>query len=387
MTIGIDARMLGKGFGLARYIEQLLIQLDTLEHNDRFVVFLRPESIGVFEPVHADRFRFVLADVPWYSLAEQIKMPRIIKRAEVDVMHFPHFNVPLWYGDPFIVTIHDLTMFHFARPEATTRSRFTFWIKDKAHRFVIASAAWRAGHIITTSEYVRSDVHETLGIPMEKMTTVYQAPFGQGTSDKKQKTNTVLLRAECETNDEAIYTNNSTPYLLYVGAAYPHKNVEGLLDAWERYDGNADLVLVGQENYFWNRLKSRIEALPNVHYLGFQTDEQLETLYAGARAFTFPSLSEGFGIPPLEAMQRGVPVLSSSASCLPEVLGEGALYTDTTNPEMFAHAIDQILHDDAIRYELLLASKEMLSRYSLERFGKGTIYVYNTYKSKNAADE
>lgn len=353
--------MLGKGFGLARYIEQLLIQLDTLEHDYSCVIFIRSESIGIFEPLHADRFRFVIADVPWYSVAEQIQMPRIIASAKVDLMHFPHFNVPLWYRDPFIMTIHDLTMFHFPRPEATTRSKLVFWVKDKAHRFVIRSAARRARHVITTSEFVRQDVHKTLGVPLEKMTTVYQAPFEQVIRDKEQETSII-----------------TTPYMLYVGAAYPHKNVEGLLDAWERYTGDAELVLVGKENYFWKRLQPRIDALSHVRYVGFQTDTELEALYRNARAFVWPSLSEGFGIPPLEAMQRSLPVLSSSASCLPEVLGEGALYTDTTNPDMFADAIDMILHHEDVRHELLLASKETLSRYSSKRFGRETLQLYTT---------
>jgi glycosyltransferase involved in cell wall biosynthesis len=364
MTIGIDARMLGKGFGLARYIEELLKQLDAQETEHTFVVFLRSESIGIFKPVHAERFRFVIADIPWYSVGEQLLFPRIIRREHLDLMHFPHFNVPLLYTRKFLVTIHDLTMFHFPRPEATTRSKLVFWIKDVAHRYVIRSAVRRAAHIMTTSEYVRHDVHDTLGVPLSNMSTVYQAPFAA--VSKRNTPAPSMIDA---------------PYMLYVGASYPHKNVEGLLDAWEEYidafGGEETLVLVGKENYFWERLLPRIESMTQVVYLGFQTDEELASLYAHARAFVFPSLSEGFGIPPLEAMQQGIAVLSSNASCLPEVLGEGVLYTDTTNPEMFASAIDSILHNEDIRYEVLVAAKEVLARYSSDKFGTETITIYN----------
>lgn len=359
MRIGVDARMLGKGFGLARYTEQLLEQLDTLEHDHHIVVFLLESARQHFKPKHTERFTVISTDIPWYSLREQYAFPRVIEQAGVNLMHFTHFNVPLAYRGRFVVTIHDLTMYHFPRPEATTHGALVYWLKDQAHRWVVSSAAKRAAHIITTSEYVKRDVHQTLQVPLEKMTTVYQAPFDQGRIDKRKKAIT------------------SEPYILYVGAAYPHKNITGLLDAWERYDGEGELVLVGKENYFWKKLQPRIDALEHVRYLGFQTDEELGALYAHARAFVFPSLSEGFGIPPLEAMQRTVPVLSSNASCLPEVLGDAALYTDATNPDMFAASIETIMQNNDVRHELLMNSKSVLRQYSPERFGKETLELYN----------
>lgn len=358
MTIGIDARMLGKGFGLARYVEQLVVQLAKQSQDIDVVLFVQHTAFDTHAKLLA-QFSTIVVDIPWYSLSEQLFLSRIIRKAKIDLMHFPHFNVPLLYHGKFIMTMHDLTMFHFPRPEATTRSKLVFQIKDLMHRWVIRSAVRRAVHIITASEYVQQDIHQTLGVPLDKMTTVYQAPYRQVASGKEQQ------------------ATISQPYVLYVGAAYPHKNISGLLDAWERYEGDGELVLVGQENYFWNRLLPRIKTYANVRYLGFQTDEQLDELYANARAFVWPSLSEGFGIPPLEAMQRGVPVLSSSASCMPEILGEGALYTDATNPTMFASAIETILHDDDVRHQLLMNSKTVLSQYSPERFGRETWAIYN----------
>ena len=362
MTIGIDARMLGKGFGLARYVEALVTALDTLKHEYQIVLFLRSENWDVFTPT-TDRFTKVLADIPWYSVAEQVLLPRIIKKAGVDMMHFPHFNVPLWYRGRFLVTIHDLTMYHFPRQEATTHGPLVYWLKDRLHRLVVASAVRRAEHIITTSEFTKYDVQKTLGVPLQKMTTVYQAPFSGSAGRVSQD------------------TSFGSPYVLYVGAAYPHKNIEGLLDAWiayvETYGGEEELLLAGKENYFWYKIAETLQDYPRVTYLGFQTDEQLDALYAGARAFVFPSLYEGFGIPPLEAMQRGLPVLSSTAACMPEVLGDGALFADAGDPEMFAGSLNEILYNEDIRHELQVRAKEVVAQYTPNRFGTETIQIYN----------
>ncbi|PIR74549.1 MAG: hypothetical protein COU35_01900 [Candidatus Magasanikbacteria bacterium CG10_big_fil_rev_8_21_14_0_10_47_10] len=347
MRIGIDARMMGKGYGLGRYVEELVAQLQQMESDHEFV-FLQP-------------------DISWYSIEEQFKMPSVIKKAQVDLMHFPHWNVPFFYRGPFVVTIHDLTMYHYPRPEATTLGPILFWIKDVAHRMLIRRVVRKAKHIIVASEFTKQDVHSTLGVPLDKMTVIYQAPFCKA------------HEADNTTHDFAKYGIDK-PFVLYVGAAYPHKNLERLLEAWkiveDEYTDQYQLVLAGKENYFWTRLRSSIAERQSIKYIGFVPDEDLTLLYKRASLFVFPSLYEGFGLPPLEAMAHDVPVVSANSSCLPEVLGEGALYFNPEDIHHIARMIYQGLTDEDVRAELRANAGRELSRYTARNFGLQTMNVY-----------
>ncbi len=371
MRIGIDARMYTKGFGLARYTQQLIHHLVQITTQDEYVCFVRPEgrsALQAFVDAHAVvSVEIIEVDIPWYSWKEQVFFPRYIRRAQVDVMHFPHWNIPLMYRGPFVVTIHDLIMYHYVRPEATTLGPLMFWIKDRVHRMVVRHAVRRARHIITTSAFTSQDVHTTLGVPMERMTVTYQAPFAL--VDSIEDSSAVLERFGIE-----------KPYALYVGAAYPHKNVETLIEAWnmfvDTYGDTHQLVLVGKENAFYARVKEQIVNTPHIIYTGFVSDETLGGFYAAASAYVFVSLYEGFGLPPLEAMTHNVPVIAASASCLPEVLGEGAAYVDPHNAAHIAETVHAVLTDEHLRHTLQTKAKETVARYSWDRLAKETHLIY-----------
>lgn len=373
MKIGIDARMYGSGFGLARYIQQLVLQLIKIDRKNDYVLFLRKDNFNELSRQQpAGNFKLVLADIPWYSWKEQIKFSKIIKKEKIDLMHFPHWNVPFLYNNPYIVTIHDLIMFHFPRPEATTLGPIKFWFKDMAHRLIIRNAANKAKHILVTSEFTKQDVHKTLPVPSSKMTVTYQAPFIA--NPKSEIRNSDLLLEKY---------NITKPYVLYVGAAYPHKNLNGLIKAWKifenKYGSDFQLVLVGKESPFYNQLKNsqEVKELKNKPiFTGFVEDDKLRSLYSRAKLYVFPSLYEGFGLPPLEAMAHGVPVASSNRTSLPEVLGEAALYFDPENYEQIADILYTGLTDENIRYELKQYAANELRRYSWENLAKQTIAVY-----------
>lgn len=368
MIIGIDARMLGPGFGLARYVQQLVLHLERIDTTNEYVVFMRKENWDAYTP-SSPRIKKVLADIAWYSVKEQLFFSSLIAKEHIDIMHFPHWNVPFLYRGPYIVTIHDLTMFHFARPEATTLGPIQFFMKDRAHRLLLRWVVRRARHIITTSDWTKYDVHNSLSVPLQKMTTIYQAPF---------------LPSPIVDTPTVMQTYHLTvPYVLYVGAAYPHKNVERLLDAWKLYTDTYGrthrLVLAGKPNYFYDRL---VQTHPlfgdseKVTYLGFVSDEELPALYKNASLFVFPSLYEGFGLPPLEAMMQGTPVVASHTSCLPEILGEGALYVDPISPEHIAEGIARVLHDDDVRFLLKQQGREEVKKYSWQRLAEQSLALY-----------
>jgi len=365
MRIGIDARMMSKGFGLARYIEQLVLHLEQIDTENEYVLFMKKDNWNSFESKNK-KFTKVLADIHWYGFAEQLKFPSIIQRAHVDLMHFPHFNVPVLYRGPFVVTIHDLIMFHDFKQGATTRNPLVYWLKHTVLGFLLKIITRKAKHVLVTSEFTKKDVHETLNVPFEKMTVTYQAPFETPKRDIS--------------GGEKHY-GIIKPYIMYVGAAYPHKNLEGLLKGWkvfqQKYGETHQLVLVGKENFFYTKLKNTILShYADVIYTGFIGDEDLQALYKEAQLYVFPSLYEGFGIPPLEAMVQGVPVVSSNKSCMPEVLQDAALYFDPENPESIADALYKGVTDETIRTALKIAAKKLLSRYSWEALAQQTLHIY-----------
>lgn len=363
MRIGIDCRMLGpEQGGLGRYVEQLVKHLTQIDTRNEYVLFLRREN---FAQVAADGriVTTVLADIPWYSWREQIEWPEIIASQKLDLMHFPHWNIPLRYRGRFVVTIHDLIMYHYPRPEATTLGPITYWFKDTVARYVTKRAASRASHILTTSEFTARDLTQTLGVPHQKMTVTYQAP-------------TALPPA----SPGAVTTE--APYALYVGSAYPHKNLETLVRAWaevnSQTNGQFRLVLIGADSVFYERIERLIaaEQIPHIIRIGHQSDAALAAWYKQASAYVFPSLYEGFGLPALEAMQYGVPVVASDASCLPEVLGAAAAYFDPTAPDDIARALLHILTDKTAAATIVQAGQTCLATYSWKKLAQQTLAVY-----------
>ena len=174
MRIGIDARFLGsKGKGLGRYTQKLIENLEKIDPENQYVIFLRQENWSQYEP-KSPRFKKVLADFRWYSLAEQMWFPAKIYRERLNLMHFPHFNVPIFYFKPFIVTIHDLILRHFPTHRSSTLGPIKYWLKNIAYRIVIWLAIRRAKKIIVPSNYVKKDILNNFNMDEEKIIITYE---------------------------------------------------------------------------------------------------------------------------------------------------------------------------------------------------------------------
>lgn len=371
MRIGIDARFFGSlGKGLGRYTQKLIENLETAadDGNDYFV-FLRKDNYDEYAPRNP-RFRKVLADYHWYTLSEQIGYPKLLSSFDLDLMHFPHFNVPLLYRRRFVVTIHDLILIHFPTIRNTTLSPLTYWLKFLAYRLVIRSAIRRSAKVITVSEFTKGDILENYpGVSSRKVIVTHEAADGN---------------AEKGTVSEAgILSRHGIikPYVLYVGNAYPHKNLERLAEAFgeaRQTNPELSLVIVGKEDYFYRRLKEFIgsRGIDGVIFAGYVTDADLDGIYAEAEAFVFPSLYEGFGLPPLEAMARGVPVLSSDHACMREILGDSALFFDGKDVESMRQAMLRLIEDSESRKKLITSGFSRCERYSWKRMAKETADAY-----------
>ena len=370
MKIGIDARLYGPiSKGIGRYLQELISYLEKLDQNNEYVIFLYSKNFDEYQPQNP-RFKKVLAPYRWYSLAEQFKMPKLIEKEKIDLMHFPHFNVPLFYKKPFILTIHDLILTKFPSKRASTKGFLTYWLKNLFYKLTIKSALKRAKKIMAVSKHTKDDIVQQFGIKPEKIEVIYLGltklpQTGENSNDKK-----VIIDYNININ---------LPYILYVGNAYPHKNLEKLISTFTKLE-DLQLVLVGKIDYFYKRLQSLSEKLgleKKVLFLGYVPDEKLAVLYKNAKAYIFPSLYEGFGLPPLEAMSFGIPVVSSNASCLPEILEQAALYFKPKNNDEMIEKINQVVTDEDLRQKLINQGFEQIKKYNWSDCSQKTLDIYN----------
>jgi glycosyltransferase involved in cell wall biosynthesis len=385
MRIGIDARFFGPtGKGLGRYTQKLIEKAEELsaqgkaesgeDFGNDYFIFLKKENFHEYQPQNP-KFKKILADYTWYSFAEQLLFPQLLKEYNLDLMHFTHFNVPLFYRKKFIVTIHDLILLHFPTIKNTTLNPFFYWLKFLAYRLIINSALKRSEKIVTVSEFTKNDILENYKkIPSEKITITYEA------CEK--------LCAPSLNKDEDIlkYYAIIKPYLIYIGNAYPHKNLEKLIGAFSLLSKNypdLSLVLVGKNDHFYFSLKKlvRDKKIKNIIFLGYVPDCDLNSLNRNASAYVFPSLYEGFGLPPLEAMAVGTPVISSDHLCMQEILGNSAYYFNGKVELDIARAIERILTDNALREKLIIAGYQQIKKYSWEKMAKETLETYKNLSS------
>lgn len=369
MRIGIDARFFGSiGKGLGRYTQKLIENLENIDDENQYFVFLRRENWQEFEP-RSRNFTKVLADVPWYTMREQIQMPKILKKCGLDLVHFPHFNVPIAYNGKFVVTIHDLILFRFPTRRASALSAPAYFFKKKAYYHVINRAIRKSEKIIAVSEHTKNDIKSNFKTDSDKIFVTYEG-VDSGYVPPAELPGEILQKYGI-----------IKPYVLYVGNAYPHKNLDRLILAFKelsnRHSG-LSLVLAGKEDYFYKRLKEYADSsnVPKVIFPGHIKERFLSTVYREAKLYVFPSLYEGFGLPPLEAMVRSTPVASSNASCLPEILGEAAHYFDPRGISGIAESMEKVLTDNALRKKLTEAGKKQIQKYSWEKMAKETLAIY-----------
>ncbi len=357
MRIGIDARLINET-GVGRYIRNLLAELALLDTPHTFVVFLLPDAYDTFH-LPAGRWEKRIANVHWHTLKEQLVMPKLFNKAQVDLVHIPYFNVPLFIPKPYIVTIHDLTVLHYQTGKATTLPYILYVLKWIGYYLVLRIGLARAKHIIAVSKTVRDDLQQSLGVPKDKITVTYEGV------DKSIKYENTKLKIH-------------QPYLLYVGNAYPHKNVEMLIRAFDTFKKIPEgkdfhLVLIGSDTMFYKRLHRLVETLPSkvaIQFMGTISDEDLVHAYTYAHALVFPSLSEGFGLPALEALSLGCPVICSDIPIFHEILGSSATYF---NPKSVDSLVSVLR---SVSKKMEMPDVNVLKRYSWNKMAAQTLAIY-----------
>ncbi len=366
--IVIDCRMWGES-GVGRYVRNLVGNLQEIDvKNEYFLLLLKKD----FDQVKVKKnFSKVVADFRWYGVAEQVRLPGIIKKLKPDLVHFPHFNVPVLYKGKFVVTIHDLIHQHFQMRRATTRDPITYRIKHFGYTMAFKNALNKSEKILVPSNYVRDLLVKEWNVSGDKIMVTPEAV------DAKLYTAVgSLVQKDIDKVLEKFGVRQ--PYIYYVGNAHPHKNVEGLIKAFlllrQKYQ-YLQLVLSGNDHYFWQKIKREFTQ-KDIVYTGFVSDEEMVALYKSAKVFVMPSFEEGFGIPLLEAMAIGTPVVSSSAASLSEVGGEAAIYFKPQDVEDLVDKISKVLNSEKLQKELVEKGKKRVKEFSWEKVAEQTLEVY-----------
>lgn len=373
MRIAIDARFLGPaGTGLGKYTEKLLKNLEKLDSKNQYFILLKKDNFGAFNP-KTENFTKVLADIHWYGVSEQVKIPKILAKIKPDLVHFCHFNVPVLYRGKFVVTIHDLIKHEFAGAASTTKAASTYFLKHASYKLVISKAIKKSEKIFVPSNWVKKRILIEYKIPKEKIIVTYEAADDEFSGEIKIDKAKILERYKIK-----------PPFLIYVGNLYPYKNLELVLKALKILEKDPlglqlKLLIASSRDVFHQRFSQLVRSYKledRVVMPGFVPPEDLVTLFKEAEAFVFPSLSEGFGIPGLDAMSAGLPVLASNIPVFHEVYGDAVLYFSPKNPADLADKIKLIIADNKFKQDLIKKGKQQTAKYSWQKMAKETLKVY-----------
>ena len=355
--IVIDARESGTSTG--RYVDKLVEYLHAIETTHTFTLLTKKQRVEFLNAL-APRFKVAETSFEEFSFDEQVGLRKQIRSLHPDLVHFPMVQQPAFYGGTVVTTMNDLTTIRFRNP---TKNPVIFWGKQQIYKWLNKRVAKKSVELVTYSEFVKQDVASYCHVPESKITV------------------TPLSADSLASSTVALQSLAGTEFIMYVGRPLPHKNLGRLIEAFavlqETYP-DLCLVLAGKKDATYKIHEKMIEkrCIRNVISTDFIEDSQLRWLYENCRAYVFPSLSEGFGLPALEAMLHGAPVISSNATSLPEVCGDAALYFDPLNVEDIAEKIGRVLSDDRLRTELITKGCEQVKKFSWERMAQQTLEVY-----------
>lgn len=357
--IVIDARGLRSSSG--RYVERLIEYLQEVDTDlsHRYVVLLRPKDMDGWT-AKSKRFTSVACRYKDFSFGEQLGLAWQLYKLNADLVHFPMAQQPVLYHRAVVTTIQDLTTLRFDNP---SKNRLIFKIKQRVYRWVILFSTKKSRAIFAISEFVKEDVAKYTHTNSRKITVTLEA--GDSVNDPAEEVPEVVGKQ----------------FIMYVGRPTPHKNLPRLIEAYaalKKRHPDLHLVLAGKQDANYKRIArdAQQQGIEGVIFTGFIPDGQLRWLYEHCEAYVFPSLSEGFGLPGLEAMANGAPVVSSNATSLPEVQGDAAHYFDPEDVDDMVRAINAVLTKPELRAKLIDLGKKQVAKFSWKRMAEQTLAVY-----------
>jgi len=366
MRFAVDGRYIQDHFpGIGRYTYNLVRALADELHDDelRLLVNLRlPNTRYDLSALGAlGRVALSECDVSTFSLREQTALPRLVRRMGADLLHSTYYVKPYWLPVPSVLTYYDVIglLFRDALPSAWARLAFRL-----GSRLALASA----DRVILLSESARRDVIRHFRVPASKTTVIYPGPDPQFVPQSSEEVACVRVRHGLPER-----------YALYLGINKPHKNLPFLVDAWAQAKPDASLVLAGREDPRYPEARERVRSLGlegRAVFLGDVPENDLPALYSGAALFVLPSLYEGFGLPTLEAMACGSPVLSSNAASLPEIVGDAGVLLPPDDVAAWADALAELLGHPAELEEMRARSLARAAQFSWARAARETLAIY-----------
>ena len=384
-TIAIDARMYGaEQTGIGNYIYHLMKYLFEIDKENNYLVFLLPGEFDKFQ-LPNERVKKIKVTAKWYSWREQLIFPFEILKHKIDLIHFPHFNSPILFHlitsflkIKTVTTIHDLTPYYFPGHKMNS------WLRRKSFKLVFSTAVKKSSRVIAVSEYTKKDIiknflagNKSFRFPRKnkqnKITVIYEGVNGQFQIIKDYgKIKAVKEKYKI-----------SKPFIFYTGVWRNHKNLIGLIKAFglivNKYHLDYQLVLGGKEDPYYPEVRQTWEKLDlgdQIVRVGFISQEELPLFYNAADVFVIPSFREGFGLIGLEAMTCGTPVVSSNKTCLPEILGNAAIYFNPDNHQEMAEKIALAIQDENLKNNLIQKGFKQVKKYDWRRMAEETMGIY-----------
>lgn len=371
----IDARRI-RDFGIGTYIRNLIHGLSRLEQSNRYTLILPSQDIPEVHGLGSNFDTAVYAHADT-EIPHNIAFPFFLRRLHAHLFHIPLNSVAWWMPQPYVVTIHDMSTLLFPSHRS---------FRNRMHEQRFRRGALRAAKVVTVSSSTRRDVETVLHVPAERIRTIYSAPDPAFTVEApaRDEDRTLLQRYSIQ-----------EPFILYAGTIRPQKNVPRLIEAFAVLRGELEnhpefrelrLVIIGDELSKYPAVRravvsSRVEQF--VRFLGFVPADTLRVFYRAASVFAFPSLYEGFGLAPLEAMACGTPVVASNLPALIEAVDDAAELVNPDNVFDIARGIHDILLDDKRRRSLIAAGLAQARRFHWDRTAREVLDIYRDILNKS----
>ncbi len=364
--IAVDARIINSSTGT--YVERLLHYLEKIDTTNTYSILVPSKDIDYWKPTNP-RFTMRAIDIPNYSFKEQVVFKSYLDKLSPDLVHFCMPQQPILYHGASVTTVHDLTLLHVYNSD---KNWLVYHLKQLVGRFVFKRIASTNQHIITPSLYTKEAYCAFSGISPDNVTVTYEA-------------------ADVFAGETAPYDHPFSSYILYVGQQSDYKNIVRLAEAHQKLleqHPDLGLILVGKltKSALINKALFESKGYKNVLFTDFIPNAERDWLYQHAEAYIFPSLMEGFGLPGLEAMAYGTPVISSNATCLPEIYGDAAAYFNPESIDDMADAIGRVIRDKSLQKSLVQKGYAQVKKYSWEKMAHETLAVYEN-ALKNSSEQ
>ena len=357
--IVIEARNLPTSTG--RYVEMLVRYLEKVDTVNRYSILMYPDKMDAWTPTNPN-FTAVPCKYKEYSFAEQLGFAWQLYRLKPDLVHFSMPQQPILYFGKVVTTIQDLTTARYQNPD---KNPTIFRIKQHVYKWLIKYVSHKSTLLIAISDFVRHDIADYAKVSLDKITVTHEA----------------VDDFDAPAEEMPFFVGKR--FIMGDGRARPHKNLERQIEAFAKlHKENPDIyfMLTGKQGPTGDVFKQRLKDMglaDHVILTGFISDGQLKWAMQHCEAYVWASLSEGFGLPPLEAMLNGAPVISSNASCMPEVLGDAVEYFDPYSVDDMAWTMHLITTDTKLQKKLRKKGKEHIKQYSWQRMAEQTLAVYN----------